>query len=82
MNRCKYVILDGIFPRLFSESDTHKYVARAPMSLGVKTPTSAGFCSVGVDAKGELEVSCYGKSESLGLESQPGDAEIIKRLFS
>ena len=37
-------------------------------------PVSAGFISIGVDKDGNPDCSCYGKSESLGLESDEQDS--------
>lgn len=46
-------------------------------------PISAGFISFGVNKEGNPTCSCYGKSISLGLESNPEqDTEIAKRQFN
>lgn len=84
--RIKYIIIDGIKPRLFSDAETHKELARG------QVVTSAGFCDFHQtqdrDPLGDnyrqfnWVVSCYGKSESLGIASNPiNDAAIIKRML-
>ncbi len=71
----KYVIFEtkgGLFhPVLFSDHTTHSQVR-----LKKAKPISAGFVDLGI-----LEVKCWGKSESLGLESRGEvDAEIIRKF--
>jgi len=40
--------------------------------------TSAGFCRIYTNDNGELAVSCYGRSDSLGLISDgPEDSEFL-----
>lgn len=71
----KYVIFDtkGILhPVLFSDHTSHSQVR-----LKRGKPISAGFVDLGI-----LEVKCWGKSESLGLESRGEvDAEIIRKFM-
>jgi len=59
----KYVIVDGSVI-VFSPAIKHS-------SFESMKPTSAGFISFGVDKDGNPSCSCYGKSESLKLESNP-----------
>lgn len=42
-------------------------------------PVSAGFISFGVDREGNPSCTCYGKSESLDLESDPIDTWLAER---
>lgn len=77
----KYVIGDNLFAVIFNEAISHDKV-RCGMRI-----TSAGFCSI--DHSGEdrcfeedVIVKVWGKSVSLGLESLPDDAEIIKQTLS
>lgn len=42
-------------------------------------PVSAGFISFGVDKEGNPDCSCYGKSESLDIESHADDTMLAKR---
>lgn len=39
-----------------------------------REPVSAGFVSI--------DLTCYGNSESLGLESSPEDTEILRKQFN
>jgi hypothetical protein len=69
----KYVITDDreiiVFPELLQHSEFKHF-----------NPISAGFISFGVNKEGNPSCSCYGKSVSLGLESNPEeDTKIAKR---
>lgn len=78
MTHFKYVILDGLFPRIgHGEADRHADLA---MSLLYDRATSAGFGSLTVE-NGKLAVSVWGESIGLGLKAEPGDAALILRLF-
>lgn len=69
MSRFRYVILDGLFPRIgHGECDQHKWLAAG--SLG--QPTSAGFAQLSVE-DGRIAVSCWGESVGLKLKAAPGD---------
>ncbi len=70
-NKFKYVIIDGLFPIVFTEAQTHREIGRG------YNITSAGFGSVDSEAK----VSIWGRSESLNKNSDPKDAEIIQRMI-
>ena len=82
--KIKYVILDEAYPVIFGECNKHSDFKRAGL------PTSAGFCSIHAEPDNsptaicpvKLVVSCWGKSESLGIGSAPNDAQIIQRLFT
>lgn len=39
---------------------------------------SAGFISFGVDKSGNVSCCCYGKSQSLGVESDPKDTRLAE----
>ncbi len=69
--KMKYVIMDGAFPRLFTECEQHIDVARR--SNGA---TSAGFCHI---VNGNVEV--FGESISLNLKSHPDDAFLIQKML-
>lgn len=78
MKRLKYVIINECFPILFGEA--HKHHDFFNNRLG--KPTSAGFCTISQVGDHGVVVSCFGKSISLNLEAQPGDEQIIERLFT
>jgi len=59
-----------LIPVIFPHDLMHRRVA-----CGSGRPVSAGFCTIEPDGM----VIAYGGSESLDLESQPGDADIIQR---
>lgn len=42
-------------------------------------PVSAGFISFGVDKEGNADCSCYGRSESLNIDSDADDTIIAKQ---
>jgi len=75
----KYIILDGLYPRICSEADTHREMA------GFRTATSAGFAQLSIVPNGsdlEFDVHCYGESVSLRLKSKGAeDAAILRRMF-
>jgi len=53
---------------IFPEFEDHGRMAR---KLGGKEHvTAAGFVSIGEDENGETTAACYGKSQSLGVESR------------
>jgi hypothetical protein len=44
--------------------------------------TSAGFCKFHVNKMGEVDVKCFGHSESLNIGSIPSsDADVIRRDY-
>jgi hypothetical protein len=72
----KYIITKErviiVFPELMQHSDFKDW-----------NPISAGFISFGVNKEGNPTCSCYGKSISLGLESNPEeDTKIAKRQLN
>jgi len=73
-------------PVLFHCSIAHATVAR--VTGDVESVTSAGFVTVSVgyeltsDDYGNLDVSVYGKSISLGKKSNSQDAYWIKKLLT
>lgn len=80
MHKLKYIrfesrLADSVF--LFPTWENHADVA---FRLRYK-PVSAGFVSVTVDAQGMIQVTTYGRSESLNMESDPEDAELITRML-
>jgi len=79
MDHMKYIIVEenGInAPVLFSEVVSHQDIGENQKVI------SAGFCQIGiVDEK--FHVSCYGKSDSLKIGSNPKvDASIIRYEFA
>ena len=75
----KYIIFESGAAVIFCDSTSHDEMA------GEKPVASAGFCIIET-YRNEFDdirarVSCYGKSESLGKTCQPGDEEILKRVF-
>lgn len=63
-------------PILFSPLIMHSHVGLVTRGRDVEI-ASAGFCEIGDDGK----VFAYGRSESLNIDSRPGDALIIERLL-
>jgi hypothetical protein len=69
----KYIITSNrniiVFSELLNHSDFEDF-----------NPIRAGFISFGVNKEGNPSCSCYGKSISLGLESNPEeDTKIAKQ---
>lgn len=80
MSFSKYVVgrIDGttaavIFPDC---------VAHSAMRKTFTSIKSAGFYTVGVDADGELKVSVFGESISLGIKSQEQDAMYVAQALN
>ena len=76
----KYVVVDGSII-VFSEAIQHKAFAHM-------RPTSAGFISIyaiesepnGIGLTDRIvKFRCYGKSISLGLQSDPNDSDLANR---
>jgi hypothetical protein len=72
----KYIITNNkeiiVFTELLQHSDFKHF-----------KPISAGFISFGINEKGNPTCSCYGKSISLGLESNPEqDTKIAKKQLA
>jgi len=84
MNGLKYIMLDDLSAIVFSEHLEHHRVAEAFPNV-----ISAGFCDIsGSDSKDEeiirgrgLDVSVWGRSTTLKLDSRPEDAYLIKRML-
>ena len=76
----KYIVLDqgGIEqPIVFSEAMTHKNVADGFFSPVV----SAGFCYI-YSERDSVEVSVWGRSESLNINGRREDANLIRRAIA
>lgn len=76
----KYILDDYGNFAIFSPVNTHSDMARGMY----RKPVSAGFCKIeteSIEDKGHrkfrISVYCYGRSVSLGLDSQEGDQKII-----
>lgn len=76
MEHIKYVIINEVYPVIFFAGIPHKAMSK------VGKVTSAGFVKFYVNSDCEISVIVSGKSESLGIESDPEDAKIIKRLLN
>ena len=48
---------------------------------GCGEPVNAGFVSFGVGEDGKTGFGCYGRSETLKLESDSNDEKIINKIF-
>jgi len=75
MKQNKYIIIDELFPILFTECQTHKDLAH-----GMRV-TSAGFFCTSIE-KDKIKVHCYGESISLNIKNQPDDARLIEKFLS
>ena len=87
MNEVKYVIFRIGSPALyyykacvFNGMLVHSLIAQAHAENGLEV-WSAGFCTITVGS-GLPKVVCYGKSESLKMESNPEfDSQVIKETL-
>ena len=76
MTRVKYVVTADNEIIIFGEAMNHSVFRSF-------NPTSAGFISFGVNKDGNLSCTCYGKSVSLKLESNPElDTLLAKRTLN
>ena len=75
MKRNKYIIINDVFPILFTEAQQHIDIGR---KLNV---TSAGFFRTSI-LEGKIKVHCYGESISLGIKSQPDDSYFIEKFLN
>jgi hypothetical protein len=72
LGAAKYVIVDGC-AIIFSAAIQHKNMVGHN-----EKATGAGFVRFYFDEKeGEIKVTAYGKSISLGIESQEGDSRLL-----
>lgn len=78
--RIKYVMVDEIYPVLFLEALGHREFKEVKNAVN-KGATSAGFCSACLGANGEVKVSIYGDSRTLGMSPKPLDGLVIKRFI-
>lgn len=69
----KYVMVDHIFPIVFTEAHQHRMFEK--MNI-----TSAGFCRVMEDEDGPRVVA-YGESIGLKMKPAPQDAKILTRFM-
>lgn len=80
MRKSKYIIIQHnqhlTVPYIFSDLMNHDQIARAVANSMYPIVIGAGFCYV----EDGLYV-CYGKSESLQVESQPGDSDTLNALL-
>jgi hypothetical protein len=77
LSAAKYVIVDGC-AIIFSAAIQHK-----DMVGYNETATGAGFVRFYFDEKeNEIKVNAYGKSISLGIESQERDSAILTRQIT
>lgn len=80
MGDWKYIMFDRNTPVLFPDSCSHAEIAAALKHLG--QPTSAGFVTFGQKKHSVWGFRCYGKSESLQLESKSDDEHWINCLLT
>lgn len=85
--RLKYIVVKGIdeydtmhktpilFPHVLVHAEVYRSLQRMREGLRVMECVSAGF----VDIR-EAQVSCFGRSESLNIDSAEGDARLIEAL--
>lgn len=73
--KCKYVVVNYSVIILFPMHLSHRDVAD-----GIGNITSAGF--VGRSEETRSGFYCYGSSESLSIDSAPGDQLLLDMLFS
>lgn len=85
--RLKYIVLKGVdehdgmhktpilFPHVLVHAEVYKSLQRMREGLRVMECVSAGF----VDIRA-AQVSCFGRSESLNIDSAEGDAQLIEAL--
>jgi hypothetical protein len=71
----KYVMIGYSIPIIFTDASLHSDFA------GSGNITSAGSFTTHV-VKGEIKVSAYGGSASLGLKVDPMDAAILERFLN
>ena len=75
----KYIVFMDNSVVVFSNSTSHKFVA------GEKVVRSAGFCRIETyrnqfdDVR--AKVSVWGRSDTLNVNSDPSDAELISMMF-
>ena len=71
----KYIIIDGVEPVLFTHAIEHITEAAG------RRVTSAGFARLHATGEGTIYVECFGRSESLNIDSDPKkDALIIRAV--
>lgn len=63
---------------VFPEWDEHASVAKKLKPVKVY---SAGFLNFTKNKEGDLEIKCYGKSVSLGIESEEKDSFYLTQYF-
>lgn len=73
----KYIIFDESLPVIFSGAHTHSNVAAGYLGK----PTSAGFFYTSIDSD-RINVTCFGRSESLKLDSKKSDNFYIELLLN
>ena len=74
----KYIVVEGICcgdAIIFSEVLTHAEVAGSRKVLG------AGFVFFEIDSDGEVNPSCYGESETLGIKCRGEDNFAIRIML-
>ena len=73
MDRVKYIVTKDkeviVFGELMQHSDFRHF-----------DPISAGFISIGVNKDGNPTCSCYGRSVSLGIDSDPERDTILAKM--
>lgn len=73
MNReLKYIVVDSFYPVIFPNTLVH-----ADVAYRVGHITGAGFCR-----KGPKGWQCWGRSESLDINSAESDEELLNKWFA
>lgn len=86
--KAKYVIfdIDGleqpiVFPELITHRDLAMRIRGEPVSAGFVVLTTTTVEGT-IEPKAEAGYYCYGRSESLNLDSRPEDSDILNKLIS
>jgi hypothetical protein len=72
MNNVKYIKCQRNQIIVFSEDISHSEFKHF-------NPKSAGFISFGILITGALSCTCYGRSDSLGMKSDPNDSKLAMK---
>lgn len=82
MNKVKYIAFENEFGNedlvVFSNQVTHIEMARNRRIF--RNVLGAGFIRINT-IDGQLHVSCYGRSESLGIDSREEDSNLARYIL-
>ena len=75
----KYIVFQDGSAIIFADSMNHNYMANE------KPVKSAGFCQIETYRNQfddiHAKISCFGESTTLGVKSDPNDAQILESLW-